>query len=120
MAEAHPGYAVGDDARLRILLSIFEATKQGTSPSRAEIARRTGFAAGAIHHHIGLLNRTELLERSTGARNLRLTQAGLRALGHADLIEIVDQAPVWDFTAKGLRLLETKSRFEKTPPEAKE
>lgn len=107
MALAHAGYAIGNDARLRILLAVFEATNDGRPPTRAELAERTGLPNGSISHHIPRLVKGELLETLGGTRALRLAKKGIHALAHEGLIEPVAHEPVYGLTAKGTKLLET-------------
>jgi predicted transcriptional regulator len=112
MAEAHAGYAVGNDARLRILIGIFELAAQGRPPTRAELRRRTGLTSGSIDHHIARLVKAGLLEHFIGNRNVRLTKDGIRTLSHAGLIESVARQTVYAITPKGFKLLEIAPAVE--------
>lgn len=115
MAEAHPGYTVGNDTRLRLLLGIFEATAIRRPPTHRELQNRTGISNGSITHHLPLLAKELLIEFDTGARNARITPAGLAKLAQAGLIEPIASEPVYALTAKGLRLLEIAPPIEDEP-----
>jgi predicted transcriptional regulator len=67
---------------------------------------RTNLTSGSVDHHLRSLIQAELLERSQGTRNIRLTKTGIHALSHAGLIEAIAHEPVYALTAKGLHLLE--------------
>lgn len=114
MALAHRGYAVGNDARLRILLGVFDAIQGGRPPSQGELVRRTGLPSGSLNHHIPRLVGSGLLERIGGARGTRLTKNGIHALAHEGLIEPVAQEPVYALTTKGTKLLESAPATEKS------